>query len=75
MGENTNRHIPHNALSFHYCSCDEILDDVHPFDLMYYVHYDDDSVADNCYYLSQGNVVSLNPYTDCNVDSLLPLPA
>lgn len=72
----TYHHIPHNASSFHYyCSYDESSDDDdHPFGSTCCVHYDD-LAADNCYYLSQENVASLNPSTDCSVDSLLPRPA
>lgn len=68
----TYRRILHNASSFR--SYDESLDDVHPFDLMYCVHYDD-LVVDNCYYPDLADGATTYPSTDDSGDSLQPLPA
>lgn len=70
----THHHSRHNVSSYHCCSYDGNLDDVHPFGLMCYVHYDD-LVADNYYYPDLVDVVTTNPNTDGSVGSLQPLPA
>lgn len=62
----THRHNLRNVSSFR--SCDESLDDAHPSDLMYCVHYDD-LVADNCYYPDWVDGAMTNPSTDGSGDS------